>query len=149
MKVLSVFLSSIMSAALAFADAPVPTDPFYSDAGGYTGTRTLVSLFSSGGSNTKPDYGCTNAYCWGGVSLTDDYDCLVTNKTMYPMNLELTEGRPFPGHSLQFGISDTYSKAAAKGTLYMYCRYPQNPFIVNGDLIFVNGVLMMRYVSDS
>ena len=114
MTVLSVFWLFLVSAAIAFAEAPVPTDPFYSDAGGYTGTRTLVSLFSSGGSSTKPDYGCTNAYCWGGVSLTDDCDCLVvSNKTMYPMNIELTEGRPFPGHSLQFGISDTYSKAAA------------------------------------
>ena len=149
MKVLSVFLPSLVSATIAFADAPVPTDPFYSDAGGYTGDRTLVSLFSSSGSKTNPDYGCTNAYCWGGVSLTDGYDCLVTNKTMYPMNIELTEGRPFPGHSLQFGIPDTYSKAAARGNLYMYCRYPQNPFIVNGDLIFVNGNVMMRYVSDS
>ena len=149
MKVQSVFLLSLMSAVLAFAEAPVPTDPFYSDAGGYTGDRTLVSLFSSSGSKTNPDYGCTNAYCWGGVSLTDGYDCLVTNKTMYPMNIELTEGRPFPGHSLQFGIPDTYSKAAARGNLYMYCRYPQNPFIVNGDLIFVNGNVMMRYVSDS
>lgn len=150
MKVLSMFLSSLVSAVIAFADAPVPTDPFYSDADGYTGDRTLARLVSSGGSNTKPDYGCTNAYCWGGVSLTDDCDCLVvSNKTMYPMNIELTEGRPFPGHSLQFGISDTYSKAAAKGNLYMYCRYQKNPFIVNGDLIFVNGDLMMRYVSDS
>ena len=150
MKVQSVFLLSLVSAAVSFADAPVPSDPFYSDAGGYTGDRTLARLFSSGNSSGKPEYGCTNAYCWGGVSLTDDYDCLVvSNKTMYPMNLELNANSPFPGHSLQFGIADTYTKDYAKGKLYLYCRYPQNPFIVNGDLIFANSILMMRYVNDS
>ena len=141
MKFLSVFLLSLVSAAVAFANAPVPADPFYSDAGGYTGDRTLARLFSSSSTGSNPDYGYTKPYSWGGVTLSDAYDCLVmSNKAMYVISDE----RFFPGTSLQFGVSDNYSKAYTKGSLYLFCHPETKPFEVKGDIIFVNGNLFLR-----
>ena len=146
MKVLSVFLTTLVPAAIAFADAPVPSDPFYSDADGYTGTRTLATLVSSSSTGTNPDYGYMKPYSWGGVTLTDDYDCLVTsNKTIYVMSAE----RVFPGHSLQIGTADGYTDKTCKGVFFDYCHPEANPFEITGDLIFVNGELKFRYVDST